>query len=94
MFMKGLDRNSYDTLNGSLAPIGSRHHLPARISVKKVISTLEEIDKNTDLLDISEDIAPQFHPSHSYVALQIRKLVRSLLEQFKQELSDDLQTGT
>ena len=40
---------------------------------------LEEIDKNTDLLDIAEDIAPKLHPSHSFVAVQIRKIVRAAL---------------
>lgn len=38
---------------------------------------LEAIDKNTDLLDIAEDIAPKLHPSHSFVAVQIRKIVRA-----------------
>lgn len=40
---------------------------------------LEAIDKNTDLLDIAKDIAPQLHPSHSFVAVQIRKIVRAAL---------------
>lgn len=40
---------------------------------------LEEIDKDTDLLDIAEDIAPDLHPSHSFVAVQIRKIARAAL---------------
>ena len=40
---------------------------------------LETIDKNTDLLDIAKDIAPNLHPSHSFVAVQIRKIVRAAL---------------
>ena len=40
---------------------------------------LEEIDKNTDLLDIAEDLAPNLHPSHSFVAIQIRKIARAAL---------------
>lgn len=45
----------------------------------KLREALEAIDKNTDLLDISEDIAPHLHPSHSFVAVQIRKIVRAAL---------------
>lgn len=45
----------------------------------KLREALEEIDKNTDLLDIAEDIAPKLHPSHSFVAVQIRKIVRAAL---------------
>ena len=49
------------------------------IKVKSTREALEEIDKNTDLLDIAKDIAPQLHPSHSFVAVQIRKIVRAAL---------------
>ena len=45
----------------------------------KLRKALEEIDKNTDLLDIAENIAPKLHPSHSFVAVQIRKIVRAAL---------------
>lgn len=45
----------------------------------KLRQALEAIDKNTDLLDIAENIAPKLHPSHSYVAVQIRKIVRAAL---------------
>ena len=45
----------------------------------KLREALEEIDKNTDLLDIAKDIAPHLHPSHSFVAVQIRKIVRAAL---------------
>ena len=45
----------------------------------KLREALEAIDKNTDLLDIAENIAPKLHPSHSYVAVQIRKIARAAL---------------
>lgn len=45
----------------------------------KLYEALEAIDKNTDLLDIAENIAPKLHPSHSFVAVQIRKIVRDAL---------------
>ncbi len=47
--------------------------------VRRLRKALEAIDKNTDLLDIAKDIAPQLHPSHSFVAVQIRKTVRAAL---------------
>lgn len=47
--------------------------------VAKLRGALEAIDKNTDLLDIAENIAPHLHPSHSYVAVQIRKTARAAL---------------
>lgn len=40
---------------------------------------LKAIDGNTDLLDIAENIAPNLHPSHSFVAVQIRRIVRAAL---------------
>lgn len=43
-------------------------------------SALEEIDKLTDLLDVPEDPEkPMLCPSHSSVALKIRKIVREAL---------------
>ena len=48
-------------------------------NVAAMREALEEIDKNTDLLDIAEDLAPDLFPSHSFVALQIRKIARAAL---------------
>ena len=42
-------------------------------------AALKAIDENTDLLDIAEGVAPNLHPSHSFVAVQIRKIVRAAL---------------
>ncbi len=42
-------------------------------------AALEEIDRNTDLLDIAEGVTPNLHPSHSFVAVQIRKIARAAL---------------
>ena len=47
--------------------------------MKALREALVAINKNTDLLDIAEDIAPKLHPSHSFVAVQIRKIVRAAL---------------
>lgn len=47
----------------------------------KMREALEKIDKNTDLLDIAENIAPELHPSHSFVAVQIRKIVCAALSE-------------
>lgn len=48
---------------------------------QKMREALETIDKNTDLLDIAENIAPRLHPSHAFVAVQIRKIVRTALSE-------------
>ena len=42
-------------------------------------NALEEIDKNTDLLDIADDIGPNIHPSHSFVAVKIHKIARAAI---------------
>ena len=54
-------------------------HRRERGNMAAMREALEVIDKNTDLLDIAEDIAPKLHPSHSFVAVQIRKIVRAAL---------------
>lgn len=53
--------------------------LAAGGNAAKLREALVAIDKNTDLLDIAENIAPKLHPSHSFVAVQIRKIVRAAL---------------
>lgn len=46
---------------------------------EQIREALVAIDKNTDLLDIAEDVAPNLHPSHAFVAVQIRKIVHAAL---------------
>ena len=55
-------------------------HRRERGDCAKLREALEAIDKNTDLLDIAENIAPELHPSRSFVAVQIRKIVRDALD--------------
>lgn len=52
---------------------------PAPGNVAALREALKKIDADTDLLDVSEDVAPKLHPSHSFVAIQIRKTVRAAL---------------
>lgn len=54
-----------------------RRAAPGNVAAMR--EALLAIDRNTDLLDIADDLAPNLHPSHSFVAVQIRKIARAAL---------------
>ena len=52
---------------------------PSQGNSAALLKAMEEIDKDTDLLDIAEDIGLNVHPSHSFVAVKIRNIARSAI---------------